>query len=220
MRPSLEDVPTPSKAAVARECWRECVQSCPRTSSDMYRKAAIPIKGECCRLFCTVKSSAHAGCMTSLLLQYDGRVDVKSLSFGARIYGLLQPWGLQKASSQASRRNTYISTQATPTCVEVGTACNSVRLLIPSVMSRLMKTGDSSMISVSTGPKAVQPKPAKMTLKAPLVPRTQRPVMGVHSDRDCVYTNALQTIRCAAPQAVASVFTLHPPCHESRATPA
>ena len=96
MRPSLEDVPTPSKAAVARECWRECVQSCPRTSSDMYRKAAIPIKGECCRLFCTVKSSAHAGCMTSLLLQYDGRVDVKSLSFGARDLRPFAAMGLAK----------------------------------------------------------------------------------------------------------------------------
>ncbi len=51
------------------------------------------------------------------------------------------------------------------------------------------------MLFVFTGPKAVQPKPAKVILKAPLVPRTQRPVMGLHSDKDCVYANALQTIR-------------------------
>lgn len=50
---------------------------------------------------------------------------------------------------------------------------------------------------MSTGPKAVQHKPAKMILKAPLVPHTERPVMGLHIDRDCVYTNALGTIRCA-----------------------
>ena len=35
----------------------------------------------------------------------------------------------------------------------------------------------------------------KIIHKAPLVSREDRPVMGLHSDRDCVHTNALETIR-------------------------
>lgn len=45
------------------------------------------------------------------------------------------------------------------------------------------------------GAKSVQHKPAKMICKAPLVSRKDRPVMGLHSERDCVHANALETIR-------------------------
>ena len=45
------------------------------------------------------------------------------------------------------------------------------------------------------GAKSVQHKPAKMICKAPLVSRKDRPVMGLHSEKDCVHANALETIR-------------------------
>ena len=45
------------------------------------------------------------------------------------------------------------------------------------------------------GAKSVQRKPGKMSRKAPLISRKDRPVMGLHSERDCVHTNALETIR-------------------------
>ena len=48
-----------------------------------------------------------------------------------------------------------------------------------------------------------------MIRKAPLVPRTERPVMGLQTDKNCVYTNALQMIRCAATQG-SSACKQHP----------
>lgn len=46
------------------------------------------------------------------------------------------------------------------------------------------------------GAQAVQCKHRKMCRKAPLVPRAERPIMGLHSGQNCVHENAVKNIRC------------------------
>lgn len=50
-------------------------------------------------------------------------------------------------------------------------------------------------LRVCTGVDTVQHKLRKNIRKPALVPRTERPVMGLHSGRDCVHANAKEIIR-------------------------
>ena len=132
-----------------------------------------------------------AGCMTSLFLQHDGKLDVRSLSFGARDLRPFAAMGLAKGVI-TSKPEEYLHkyTGYANMCRGSYPSASAIPLYQLAIHNRMIL-----MMILFTGPKAVQPKPAKMILKAPLVPRTQRPVMGLHSDKDCVYANALQTIR-------------------------
>ena len=131
--------------------------------------------------------------MTSFSLQHKGELDVQSLSFGARDLRPYAAMGLARGVI-TSKPEEYLRKYTGYANLSRGTYSPKSSLLASRFATK-KNTGLNNVMGMSTGPKAVQHKPAKVILKAPLVPRTERPVMGLHTDRDRVYTNALETIR-------------------------
>ena len=136
-----------------------------------------------------------------ILLQFAGRLDKKELCFGRREQKKFATMGLAKGIV-TSRPEDFLRRSGGQIQARQGG-----RTLLPSIWSirhhgqalgQFTGTNLHTLSHVHAGAPAVRCKHEKMHRKAPLIPRTERPIMGLHSGQDCVHENAVKNIRCAA----------------------